>query len=177
MKGIIGLAFLLMIINPGAAQLHPAARESTVGFKIKNFGFNVNGSFNPPEGEIRFNPDSLSAARFDVSVDAASVNTDNNMRDGHLRGEDYLDVKTYPRIRFLSKAVRAARKKDTYLMTGDLTIRNKTKEISFPFTASASGNGYLFTGSFVINRKDFGVGGSSTISDELTVELKVAARP
>ncbi|HEY4156069.1 MAG TPA: YceI family protein [Puia sp.] len=176
MKGSIWLFCFFLISRISFAQLHPVEKESKISFTIKNFGFNVTGSFSAPSGEIRFDPDNPADARFDVSVSAASINTDNNLRDGHLRGEDYLDTKNYPRIRFVSVRVQPARKKGSYQMTGNLTIRDKTKEISFPFTADPSGTGYLFAGDFKINRKEFGVGGSSTVSDNLTVELKVLAR-
>jgi polyisoprenoid-binding protein YceI len=63
-----------------------------------------------------------------------------------------------------------------------LTIKDKSKEISFPFTvvqgsggAAPGGGDVTFKGAFTINRKDFGVGGTSTISNELTVSLTVAA--
>jgi polyisoprenoid-binding protein YceI len=176
MKGTIWLFCFVFITRFCFAQLHPVEKESTIHFTVKNFGFNVGGSLQGIEGEIRFSPDNPGAAGFDVSVDAASINTDNNMRDGHLKEEEYLDVQNYPRIRFVSVSVRRAKKKGNYQMTGNLTIRNKTKEISFPFTAEPSDSGYLFSGSFKINRKDFAVGGSSTISDNLTVSLKVLAR-
>jgi polyisoprenoid-binding protein YceI len=61
-------------------------------------------------------------------------------------------------------------------MTGKLTIKNVTREISFPFTIVPEAGGYLFTGEFKINRIDFGVGESSSVSDNLTVLLKVMAR-
>ncbi len=160
----------------GFAQLHPVPNESDVHFTIKNFGFNVDGLLSGLKGEIRFNPDSVAVARFQVTVNAASINTDNSIRDGHLMEEDYLDVKNYPRIQFISENIRALNRKGSFMMTGKISIKNKTKEISFPFTASVSGNGYLFTGSFRISRRDFGVGGSSTISDSLTVDLKVVAK-
>lgn len=165
----------LFLVSGASAQFHPVDKSSVVSFKIKNFGFSVGGSFQGLQGDIRFNPDSLPAARFDVTVEASSINTDNNMRDEHLRGEDYFDVKNHPRIRFVSQSVKPARKNE-FEMTGSLTIKNTTRVIRFPFTAAAAEGGYLFTGSFKINRKDFGVGGSSTISDELTVELKVLAK-
>lgn len=176
MKGTLWLLCFVLSARFSFAQLHPVEKESTVHFTIKNFGFNVGGSLQGMQGEISFSPDNPGDARFDVSVDASSINTDNNMRDGHLKDGDYLDVQNYPRIRFISVSVRQAKKKGNYQMTGNLTIRDKTKEISFPFTAEPSGNGYLFNGSFKINRKDFSVGGSSTISDNLTVNLKVLAR-
>jgi polyisoprenoid-binding protein YceI len=61
---------------------------------------------------------------------------------------------------------------------GNLEIRGVSKPISFPFQALPNGSGYTFTGSFTINRRDYGVGGSSiSISDEVKIDLKIAAVP
>jgi polyisoprenoid-binding protein YceI len=60
-------------------------------------------------------------------------------------------------------------------VSGNLTIKNTTKEISFPFTTTAGQTGFVFKGSFSIKRKDFQIGGSSTISDELVLMLNIAA--
>ncbi|HTI09010.1 MAG TPA: YceI family protein [Puia sp.] len=158
------------------AQYKPIDNGSVVQFKIKNFGFNVAGSFRGLAGNIRFDPDRLSEASFDVSIDVNTVNTDNDLRDDHLRKYAYLDVKDYPRIRLLSDRVSASTQKGIFLFAGRLTIKNKTMNISFPFTAEPSGGGYHFNGVFSINRKDFDVGGASTISDKLEVSLSVLAK-
>jgi len=161
----------------GFSQDFKAADEgSTIVFKIRNFGFNTQGSFKGLEARIHFDPANLPAASFGASVDAATINTDNNMRDGHLKKEDYFNVQNYPRIRFVSTGITASGRKGEYTLTGKLTIKDKTKEIAFPFTASPMGNDYIFSGEFRINRKDFGVGGSSTISNSLSVTLTVFAR-
>ncbi len=158
------------------AQYKPVDQGSAVQFKIKNFGFSVSGSFTGLDGKIDFNPNNLAASAFDVSIDANSINTDNNMRDNHLREDTYFDVKNYPRIHFVSTKVTTSNKEGILFVFGKLTIKNQTKEISFPFTATPSGSDYLFKGEFKINRRDFGVGGSSTISDNLQVSLSVLAK-
>ena len=169
--------FLSVIISAFAAtaQYKPMDQGSAVQFKIKNLGFSVNGSFSGLGGNIQFDPAHPDQSSFDVSVDAASVNTDNSMRDEHLRKENYFDVKTWPRIRFQSTKILASNKADAFIVSGKLTIKNTTKEISFPFSATASQTGFVFKGSFRINRKDFQIGGSSTISDELELMLSITA--
>jgi len=157
------------------AQYKPVEKSSVVKFKVKNFGFNVTGSFSGLDGTIQFDPNNLSTASFDVSIDANTVFTDNNARDNHLREDSYFDVKNYPRIRFVSTKVTPSNKKGTLFIFGKLTIKNETKEVSFPFTAEPSQDGFLFKGDFKINRKDFGVGGSSTISDNVDLTLSVLA--
>jgi polyisoprenoid-binding protein YceI len=88
------ILFLSVIISAGSAtaQYKPTDQGSTVQFKIKNLGFNVNGFFTGLQGNIQFDPAHPDQGHFDVSVDAASVNTDNSTRDEHLRKENYFDV-------------------------------------------------------------------------------------
>lgn len=172
--------FVLLFLVPFSgnwvrAQYKPVDAGSSVTFKIKNLGIGVNGSFTGLQGDIRFDPTRLADASFEVSVDAATVNTDNNMRDDHLRRTDYFDVKTYPQIRLSSTKIRPSNKANAFFLYGRLTIKNQTKDISFPFTATSSGKGWIFDGTFIINRRDFDVGSASIISDKLEVSLHVVA--
>ena len=175
MKSVFLSLLILTALFATSQEYQPADQGSSVTFKIKNFGFNVEGSFSGLQGKIAFDPKEPAKASFDVSVDAASVNTDNSLRDGHLKEEDYFDVKNHARIRFVSTSVVPG-KEGKYTVSGKLTIKSTTKDIAIPFTASPMGNDYIFSGSFTINRRDFGVGGSSTISNSLTVTLAVLAK-
>lgn len=159
------------------AQTYSASDEaSTVQFKIKNFGFNVEGSFKGVKGTIEFDPVNYAAAKFDVSIDANSINTDNDMRDNHLREDSYFDVKNHPRISFVSTKVTASNKAGTFFIFGNLDIKGIKKEISFPFTATATDGGLVFKGEFKINRRDFQVGGASTLSDNVNIILSITAK-
>jgi polyisoprenoid-binding protein YceI len=174
MKNTMLLLFGLLAAEHSPAQYKDADQGSEVKFTINNFGFGVDGSFKGLQGGIDFDPQNAAAAHLDVSIDASTVNTDNSLRDSHLRNDGYFDVKDYPRIRLVSTRI-APKEEGSYVFTGQLTIRNVTKEISFPFTVGPASGGLDFKGSFTINRKDFGVGGTSTISNELTVKLDVLA--
>jgi polyisoprenoid-binding protein YceI len=178
MKRYVVLIYTLIFwLSSSSQALKPVEEESSVKFKIRNFGFNtVTGSFKGIKGTIRFTPENPGATSMDVTVDAKSVNTGINLRDNHLRKEEYFDVKNYPVIRFVSSKITSSSKPGTLFMFGKLTIKNVTREISFPFTAVPQEGGYLFAGEFKINRIDFGVGESSSVSDNLTVILKVLAR-
>jgi polyisoprenoid-binding protein YceI len=158
------------------AQMHPVAKESSIVFSIHNFGFKTGGKLEAPKGDIVFNPEDLSKSSFQITVQAESINTDNDSRDEHLRQEEYFDVKKYPQIRFVSSSVRAVNNKGNFQMDGTLTIKDVSKPISLSFKAEKTNSGYRFTGSFKMNRKDFNVGGSSTISNELTVDILVVAQ-
>jgi len=176
MKHLIG-AMLIQLIGIAAFSQQYKATEtgSSVTFKIKNFGFETGGSFTGVDGKVSFDPTDVKKDSFDLSVDANTINTDNSMRDGHLRKEDYFDVQKYPRIRFVSSGVTVD-KNAHFTATGQLTIKSTTKEISIPFTATPKDGGYIFTGEFKLNRRDYQVGGSSTISNNLTVNFSIFAR-
>ena len=170
------IAGIIACLSSTSQVYKPVDEKSSVKFKIKNFGFNnVTGSFKGLQGTVQFDPENLAGSRMDVTVDAKSVNTGINLRDNHLRKEEYFDVKKYPVIRFVSSKITPSSKAGTLFMFGKLTIKNVSQEISFPFTVVAREGGYLFTGEFKINRINFGIGESSSVSDNLTVILNVFA--
>lgn len=172
-------AALLTVLASAASfaqDYKPADEGSSIEFVIKNLGFNTKGTFSGLGGSISFDAKDPGRDSFDVSIDAASVNTDNSMRDSHLKNDSYFDVEKYPRIRMVSTAVSGPDKSGHYIFNGKLTIKDRTKDISFPFIATPIGEDYIFKGSFTINRRDFEVGGSSTLANNLTVSLTVLAK-
>jgi polyisoprenoid-binding protein YceI len=159
-----------------AQKLVPVDRGSKVMFRIKNFGFNTTGYFTGLNGSIVFDPSTPTSGLMNVTVDATTIDTDNNTRDNHLRKEDYFDVKNFPKIRFISTGIHSTTKAGTLIVSGKLTLKKTTKDISFPFTVVAVKDGYLFKGEFKLNRRDYGIGGGSTVADNLLVCLEVFAQ-
>ena len=171
------IAVLLIVLIPSllvAQDYKPTDQGSTIEFVIKNFGVNTKGFFTGLDGKISFDPKDIGKSALDVSIAASSVNTDNEMRDGHLKKESYFDVEKYPRIKMVSTSITGDNGR--YTFNGRLTIKDKTKDISFPFIATPMGEDYIFKGSFTINRRDFEVGGGSTIANNATVNLTVLAK-
>lgn len=166
---------MILMTGFASAQFVPKEQGSSMTFKIKNFGFDVTGRFTGIEGKIDFDPEKPGKDMFDITIDAGSINTNNSLRDKHLTGEGYFNVSKFPRIHFISTSVMAGPNKGTFILTGQLTIKNIVREIRFPFIAISLGEGYSFKGSFKIKRRDFGVGGASTIADELEVMVSVQA--
>jgi len=180
MKKIIYLFIALVVfVNLVTAQntYTPVVADSKVHFVIKNFAIKTGGDFSGLKGTIKFDPDKYAASSFDVTVDAATVDTDNNSRDGHLKKAEYFDVEKYKTLHFKSTKIVLSSAAGRFYMYGDLTIKGVTKPVEFGFGATARDGGYVFDGSFTINRRDFGVGGSSiSLSDNLTVSLSVFAK-
>jgi len=154
-----------------SADLKPVDAAEAVTFTIKNFGINTGGEIKGLKGTIKWDAANPAASVFNVSVDVNTINTGIEMRDTHLKKEEYFNVEKYPVISFVSTAVSAGN------ITGNLTIKGVTRQVSFPFTVKPSDGGYLFEGEFSANRKDFGIGGGSvSLGNTVTVNLKVQAK-
>ena len=176
MKLILTLLIILSTISfLGAQSFKPENDGSEIKFTLKNFGLNVTGHFSGLSGTIQFDPSNLSASSFNVSVDATTVNTGVDMRDNHLKKDEYFNTAKYPAINFTSTNITGDA--NGYTVSGHLTIKGTKKEISFPFTAARQGNGFVLSGNFSINRKDFDVGGGSAVmGSNVDVSLKVFAK-
>jgi polyisoprenoid-binding protein YceI len=175
MKKVLLFFVSIILCQFAIAQYKPVDNGSSIEFTVKHFGLKTSGSFSGLLGTIVFDDNSLSDSKFDVSIDANSIKTGIDMRDGNLRGEGYFEVTKYPRIHFVSTKITSAGKGDAFLVSGQLTIKNHTKEISFPFTVTPMDNGFLFKGSFSISRKDFEVGSSGVISDNVDLLVSISA--
>ena len=177
LKKIFTTFAIFAAITVSAQTYTPTDEGSKVRFVIKNFGINTGGTFDGLSGNITFDPASLATASFNVSVDSKTVDTDMEARDNHLRKAEYFDVEKYPKLSFRSTKVTTTNKEGYLFMFGVITIKNVSKEISFPFKQTSKDGGILFEGEFKLNRRDFGVGGKSfSMADELTVELSVFAK-
>lgn len=171
------LSFISIIaISATAQNFVPVESGSAVKFVIGNLGFDVDGSLKGLTGTIVFDEKNLPSASFNVTVNSNTINTDNGTRDKHLKGPDYFNAEKFPVIKITSVKVAKSVTPGYYVMFAKLTIKDKTQDISFPFTATPDATGYRFKGKFKIKRRDFGVGGKNTISNELTVNLDVVSK-
>jgi polyisoprenoid-binding protein YceI len=104
--------------------------HSSVSFQIQHFGISyVHGRFNKVKGEFTIDKDDASKSILSLTIEADSVDTNNEGRDKHLKSADFFNVKQFPTLVFKSKSLKAV--KDGYDVTGDLTMHGETKEISF----------------------------------------------
>ncbi len=174
---VIIACFICISFLSAQRVLTPIDANSNVKFVIKNFGIKTNGNLKGLKGTIKFLPANLTASAFDVVVDAATVDTDNESRDEHLRQAEYFDAAMHKTIQIKSTKITTSSIAGRYYMFANLTIKGVTKAIEFGFGATPKDGGYVFDGEFKINRRDFGVGGSSvSLSDNLTVSLSVLAK-
>ena len=173
MKKHFLLIALLFIATITFAQVKHTVTKSSVTFKIKHLGVTVDGSFSGFKGDIQFDAAHLDASSIEASVNASTVNTDNNSRDEDLKGDGYFDVEKYPKITLKSVSFKH-KGGSNYTGMFNLTIKDKTKQVEVPFTYSETGSTASFKGSFKIKRTDYGVGGSSLImSSDVVIAIDV----
>ncbi|HEX4868624.1 MAG TPA: YceI family protein [Acidimicrobiales bacterium] len=162
--------------------------HSRIGFVARHaMVTKVRGSFNEFEGSGYFDAANPAASHLSLTIQAASIDTRNADRDGHLKSNDFFDMETYPEITFTSTSVEP-KGDDEYTVTGDLTIKGVTKPVSvdFELTGAATdpfGNHRIgLEGKTTVNRKDFGVNwnaaleaGGVLVSEKVTLEFEVSA--
>jgi polyisoprenoid-binding protein YceI len=145
---------------------------SAITFTIKNFGFNVAGSFNDFTISSNFNEETLKTSFFNAEIKVKSIFTDSESRDAHLLESDYFAAVKYPTIRFESTEI-AIDKKDIYRLTGFLTIKGVQKRVVTLLEVTRLKTGITILANFMVDRKDFGVGGNSLVlSDAVNIKMK-----
>lgn len=160
--------------------------HSSVNFSVTHMVVStVNGRFAAYEGKIVYDEKDPSKSSVNVTIQTASITTDNPARDNHLRSPDFLDAQNNPTITFQSKSVE--RKGDNYVAHGTLTIRGVSKDVDLPFELKGpvdTGKGKIVGAhaSLAINRKDYNVSWSGTmdkgqlvVSNEVKIDLNVEA--
>lgn len=161
------------------------AVHSSVGFKVKHLVIStVTGKFNKFDGFIMFDENDMTNSSVEITIDAASIDTDNEDRDNHLRSADFFEVEKYPTITF--KSTKVEKTSDGYMLHGDLTMHGVTKAISFPFVFNGQvkdpwGSMRIgFDAETTLNRKDYGIewnkvldSGGLTVSNEVVIELSL----
>jgi polyisoprenoid-binding protein YceI len=169
----ICIAILILIASNSAfAQLKNNVTKSKITFEIKNLGIKTDGTIGKMEAEVKFDPGKLDASKINAVADITTINTDNDMRDSHLKSENYFDVAKYPNITMSSVSFKK-KSGNNYIGQFNITIKDKTKLVDVPFTYAYTGNMALLKGSFKINRSDFGVGGGSlALANEATIFIE-----
>ena len=110
----------------------------------------------------------------DVDIDCSSLYSDNILLTKHLKSADFFAVKDHPKAKFVSTKVAKADK--GFLVTGDLTLLGKKKEVSFP-TEITTGDKLTMDGTMEINRSDFGMSYmKGKIDDKVKIRVKVDAK-
>lgn len=162
------------------------AAHSEINFKVKHMMIaNVTGNFTKFNLNAETEGDDFSKAKINFTADAASINTNNEQRDGHLKSPDFFDAEKFPHLKFESNSI-TKKNDEEYVMNGNLTIKDVTKPVSLnvnfggigkdPYGNTKAG----FTVEGKINRKDFGLSwnaaletGGMLVGEELKIQSEI----
>jgi polyisoprenoid-binding protein YceI len=162
--------------------------HSAIHFSVRHMVVSkTRGRFSRFSGQLEFDPDNPEAAKVDVTIEPASIDTADAQRDGHLRSADFFDVEKFPVASFKSTAVEDLGG-DKYRISGDLTIRGITKPVAFDATYEGSGKDPWggeragFSAGTTIDRRQFGLEwnkaletGGVLVGEKVELSLEVEA--
>ena len=171
-KIIKGLAFVLLVALCSYKVLVFQNWQIAQGYTIKFEGKYASGSYSDLAGQISFDPDSLDASKFDITIDVASIDTGIELKNKHAKSDKWLDAEQFPKIHFTSSKVM---KRDSgFVVRGILDFHGRKKEIAIPFSFQEESGVGKFYGKFKVNRGDFDIGKTTgKESDSTTVEVFV----
>ena len=166
------------------------ASHSKLGFAVTHMMVSeTEGKFKIYEGKISSSKadSDFNDAKIDFTVDAASINTDDEKRDGHLKSADFFDVAKFPKITFVSKSMKAGKIKNTYILVGDLTMHGVTKSVTLNAIGASKivkdpygMERYAFKVTGTVNRKDFGLAwnavleaGGVAVSKDVRLDINI----
>lgn len=184
MKNMLASAFLLLTLGASADTWVIDPTHSSVKFTTKYMLISeVEGSFKKFDGTFTATQADFKDLSANMTVEVGSINTDNESRDGHLKGEDFFSADKFPTMTFKSTGIKSLGK-GRLVLTGDLTIRDVTKSVEVPLvyggtTKDPWGNtraGFKATGT--INRKEFKLTwdkkndlGEAVVADDVTFTI------
>lgn len=158
-----------------------AKAHAFIQFRIQHLGYSwLYGRFNDFSGNFSFDEKDPSAARVEVTIDTASIDTNHAERNKHLRDKDFLDVKQYPEARFVSTAFKD-NSDGTAVLDGKLTLHGVTRPVTIDVRHVGNGpdpwGGYRrgFIGTTTLTLADFGINynlGPKAKEVELTLSVE-----
>lgn len=179
------LVALVLAAIPASAQdvyrIDPV--HSEIAFTIRHLLAKTSGRFTKFSGEIRVDNKDITKSSVEVTIEAASINTDSTMRDNDLRSPRFFNVAKFPTITFKSTAVKEVAKGKLEI-TGDFTLHGVTKRITFPITNAGTGPGMrpgsvvagFIDGALTLNRNDYGITTyPGALGDDVAITLNVEA--
>ncbi|MCX2573779.1 YceI family protein [Pedobacter sandarakinus] len=159
--------------------------HSFVNFSVKHMGISfVDGSFKKFDGTITASKPDLTDAKINFMVDVNSITTGVDMRDNHLKTDDFFNANSYPTMKFESTSFKkvAGKANNNYVLTGKLTIRDVTKEVKFDVVYGGTakdqqGNTKAgFGATTTINRLDYNIKYDPTgagVAKDVTIKLNL----
>ncbi|MEK6782236.1 MAG: YceI family protein [Bacteroidota bacterium] len=143
------LATIVLILASAFTIIQSQDWKIAEGYSIKFDGGDPSGEFTGLKATIQFDEKNLAASKFEATIDVASINTGNGMKNTHAKSANWFDVEKYPTINFTSSVI--TKTSDGFEANGTLEMHGVKKEITLPFTFSNN----TFAANMEVNRMDF----------------------
>lgn len=179
LTGIAAAALAAEAPAPNAAY-SADPQQSRLEFVGTQAGAPLRASFHSFTAAIDFSPDALSAAHFDVLIDARSVDSQDADRDATIKGKDGFDVAHWPTAHYVTRVI--AKSAAGFHATGSLTLHGITRDVPIDFQFATTPAGARLEGSATLKRLDFGVGqgdwkSTEWIGDEVKINFSLLLVP
>ena len=156
--------------------------HSNISFKVRHLMSKVQGRFGKAEGVVNVDTQDITRSSVDVTISVASISTNEEKRDGHLKSPDFFDAAKFPTITFKSTSVKEV-SKGQLEVTGTFTMKGVSKTLVLPITNLGTQTDPWkhvvagFEGALKINRMDYGVSyGKGLVGDDVDIDLNIEAQ-
>ncbi|HEU0282457.1 MAG TPA: YceI family protein [Gallionella sp.] len=167
-------------IHARAAEFNQVqAGNSTLTFAYRQMGVPMEGKFHKFAARIAFDPARTSAARAQIEVDLAGIDTGSSEADAEVLGKQWFNTKAYPSAQFVATGVKTLGG-NRYEALGKFTLKGKSQDVSAPFTFRQEGSAAVFDGAFTLKRLDYAIGEGawadlSAVANEVQVRFHIVA--
>lgn len=180
----LATALSMGILGTAGATEYTAldSKASSISFGYSQMNVKMDGSFGELKARnLSFDPAKPEAAQVAIDVALASVDAGYPEANTELKKDEWFALATHPLASFTSTKVEAL-DDNRFQVTGDLTIKGATKQVTAPFTFRQDGDTGVFEGSFIFQRADFGVGEGqwkdfSIVANDIQVSFQIVAKP
>jgi len=159
----------------------PAANPGAISFVAKQMNVPVKGQFKQFSARIQFDPARPAAGKAAVEIDVASLDLGDEEFNYEMNTKTWLDTRAYPKATFVSSAIKPIAP-DRLEVSGKLTIKGKTLEVTVPVTLKTDGRARVLEGTLPIRRTTFNIGedewrDTSVVADEVQIRFRLIAAP
>lgn len=177
LRGLLAAPLLLLALSAGADAQSALRENSSIEFISKQMGVPVTGIFREFEADVRFYPENPGKSRATVFINVDSIDAGSDEATSEIKRRVWLDSKNHPGAEFKSASL-TPEGPGRYTVTGRITIKGRTQNVSAPFTVREGKGHRVFEGRFVLNRLDFAVGegewaDTDTVDDEVEVNFRL----
>ena len=175
------LAALLAAGSAHAAALKTNAAKSSIAATFKQMGVAVDVKFTQFRATIDFDPAKPDAAHAQVEVDVGSIDLGAPEYNSEVGKAEWFNKAKFPKATFVSSSIKTSGANQLQV-SGKLSIKGKTTDVSFPLTVKKEGNAQMFDGALPIKRLAFNIGegewkDTGMVADEVTIKFHITAAP